>query len=265
VKSAIQNLLLITAGAARRHGLITSGPGRWLYDHSYELYKLLLEAPGINRLQTLVRPNEWIFDVGANVGFFARRFATWVDGEGRVIAIEPEPANMARLKLALGRAGVLEKVDLVEAAAVGQDGEVRLTLNPSNPADHRIGATGISVQGVTLDGLSAARGSPRVGLIKMDIQGAEWSALQGAQNLLTRDQPALFIELADEALAPWGVTGADVTHNLIQLGYRPHLVNRRGISTPRTEADIARLLDKTWYVDVLFLTPERAAAVSQHA
>ncbi len=263
MKSAIQNLLLTTADAARRRGLVSSGPGRWLYDHGYELYKSLLEAPGINRLQTVVRPNEWVFDVGANVGYFARRFATWVEGDGRVIAIEPEPANMARLKTALERAGVLEKVDLVEAAAVDQDGEVRLTLNPSNPADHRVGATGISVRGVTLDALSAARGSPQVGLIKMDIQGAEWSALQGAQDVLARDQPALFIELADEALAPWGVTGADVTHNLVQLGYRPHLVSRRGISTPRPEAEIARMLAETWYVDVLFLTPERAAAVAQ--
>jgi len=263
VKSAIQNLLLTTADAALRRGLVSSGPGRWLFDHGYELYKTHLEAPGVDRMRPLVRPDEWVFDVGANIGYFARRFATWVSGDGRVVAIEPEPANMARLKSALDRAGVLEKVDLVEAAAVDEDGDVRLALNPSNPADHRVADAGISVQGVTLDALAAARGSPPVGLIKMDIQGAEWSALKGAQELLRRDQPALFVELADEALAPWGVTGAEVTSDLVQRGYRPHLVNRRGISTPRPESDIARMLAETWYVDVLFLTPERAAAVPQ--
>lgn len=263
MKFAIQSLLLSTADAARRRGLVSAGPGRWLYDHGYELYKSWLEAPGINHLRPLVRPGEWIFDVGANVGFFARRFATWVEREGRVVAIEPEPANLARLKEALERAGILDQVHLVEAAAVDTDNDVRLTLSPSNPADHRVGETGLSVKGVTLDALWAERGRPPIGLIKMDIQGAEWVALKGAQQILNRDMPALFIELADEALAPWGVTGAEVTADLVRRGYQAHLVGRRGISVAQPEAEIARLLSETWYVDVLFISPERAAMVPQ--
>ncbi len=254
-------MLLAAAASAHKRGLVTRGPGRWLYDHGYNVYKSLLEAPGIDHLRPLVETDAWVIDVGANVGFFAERFAKWVAGSGRVIAIEAEPDNMARLTAALTKARLLDKVDLVEAAAVDQEGNVRLTLSPGNPADHRVGETGIAVRGVTLDSVWAAHGSPEVGLIKMDIQGAEWMALQGADRLLERDLPALFVELADEALAPWGVTGADVTDALMRRGYQPHRLSRQGISTPFSRDEIAGQLAETWYIDVLFLTPSQAAAV----
>lgn len=265
MKSAIQNILLAAAASAHKSGLVKRGPGRWLYDHGYQIYKTLLEAPGIDHLQPLVLNDVWVIDVGANVGFFAERFAKWVSGSGRVIAVEAEPENMARLTAGLAKAGLLEKVDLVEAAAVDKEGEVRLTLSPGNPADHRVGETGIKVRGATLDGIWAAHGSPRVGLVKMDIQGAEWSALQGAKELLDRDRPALFVELADEALKPYDVTGADVADALLQREYQAHMVTRRGISGPRSRDEIASMLAENWYIDVLFLSPEQAEAVRQRA
>lgn len=265
MKSAIQNILLAAAASAHKSGLVKRGPGRWLYDHGYQIYKTLLEAPGIDHLRPLVWTDSWVIDVGANVGFFAERFAKWVSGSGRVIAIEAEPENMARLTAALAKAGLLEKVDLVEAAAVDKEGEVRLTLSPGNPADHRVGETGIKVRGATLDGIWAAHGSPKVGLVKMDIQGAEWSALQGAKELLDRDQPALFVELADEALQPYGVTGTDVTETLLQRGYRAHMVTKRGISGPCSTDEIAKMLSETWYIDVLFLSPAQADVAQRRA
>lgn len=263
MKSTIQNILLAAAASAHKSGLVNRGPGRWLYDRGYQTYKTLLEAPGIDHLRPLVRTDAWVIDVGANVGFFTERFAKWVSASGRVIAIEAEPENMARLTSALTKARLLKNVDLVEAAAVDKEGEVHLTLSPGNPADHRVGETGIAIRGVTLDGVWSAHGSPEVCLVKMDIQGAEWSALQGADQLLSRDNPALFVELADEALEPYGVTGADVADALMRRGYQAHLVSRRGISGHRSRDEIAKLLAESWYIDVLFLSPEQAATIQK--
>ena len=97
MKKAIQDGLLSTYRFLRRRGAFDRPLGRWLFINAYWTYKTFWE-PDIAFLRRFVRPNEWIVDIGANVGFFSKRFCKWVAGSGRVLAFEPEHENFRALQ-----------------------------------------------------------------------------------------------------------------------------------------------------------------------
>ena len=253
MKRAVQKTLLGLADAALRRGLLKSRIGRAFFEFAYQRYKAWLEAPAIDHLSRLVGPGAWVVDVGANTGFFSRRFAAWVREGGRVIAIEPAPDNLARLEANLARWGLAEKVIVVGAAAADSEGEVHLVLDPGNPADHRLGAEGLVVRSVTLDSLLGKFGAPPVALIKIDVQGAEPLVLAGARATLARARPSLFIEVSEQVEAVTGRPRGEMIHALLEDGYSAHTVAARGISPALTHAEIDRLIANEWYVDFLIM------------
>src|SRR4051812_28062579 len=46
----------------------------------------------------LVRAGNTVFDVGANIGFYSVLFSRWVGPAGKVLAYEPDPANVKLLQ-----------------------------------------------------------------------------------------------------------------------------------------------------------------------
>ena len=126
-------------------GVLNTSFGRALFERAYLFYKAHYEAGPVNLLRQWVRPNTVVIDVGANVGFFTLQFASWVTDGGKVIAIEPEAKNFARLESAVGRAGFAAVVETVNAAAGDTTGKALLEINPLHPGDHKLGLKGIPV------------------------------------------------------------------------------------------------------------------------
>src|SRR5258708_40379671 len=84
--SGLQRILLALYGAVSRTGLLSTRVGRRVFASAYDLYKSRWEAAEIMALRKFVDPGTAIIDVGANIGFFTRRFAEWVRPGGIVIA-----------------------------------------------------------------------------------------------------------------------------------------------------------------------------------
>jgi FkbM family methyltransferase len=221
---------------------------------SYSIYKQYFEAGPIDGLKEFVPPGALVIDVGANVGFFAVRFARWVGGSGKVIAIEPEQENFGRLLSALGRAGVLDRVQVIKAVAAAEPGTRFLEINPLHPADHKLSVddSGTPVAAVTIDEL--ARAEPeKATLIKIDVQGAEMLVLRGSAEVLRTARPALFIELHDASLRRFGASSAAVLNYLSGFGYVPHWLEH---GSPHQKTDLEGIraaAAQSGYVDVLFL------------
>lgn len=129
------------------------------------------------------------------------------------IAIEPDPANHARLTQTLalecpGRGG-----DLVALhAALDSEAGVKTLTSSGTPGSMLSDAGDTAVTTITIDGLLAAMPDlPRTQVIKLDVEGAELRAIRGAsQTIRTRapmlavavyHRPADLWELADELLA----------------------------------------------------------------
>jgi FkbM family methyltransferase len=78
----------------------------------------------------------------------------------------------------------------------------------------------------TIDELLEEQGIHGVDLIKMDIEGSEFNALQGAKMTLQKYQPAILIELNDTALRQCGSSSRDVVQLLHEMNYQGWKINR---------------------------------------
>lgn len=130
-------------------------------------------------------------DVGGWYGPWTRRLSRRAR---RVVTVEPVP-HLARLLASAAP----PNVRIVEAAASDRPGTARLWLPPDDAGDRGVSslvrrdihARALDVRCVTLDEL----GLREVGFMKIDVDGNELAVLRGATGILSRDRPALFVEL----------------------------------------------------------------------
>ena len=113
----VQAGLLAFYRAVTVTGLLNTTWGRALFETTYWLYKRHCETGSIVSLQEWVRPGTMVIDIGANIGYFTLPFASWVRDGGKVLAIEPEAINYARLQRSVTRAGFAPVVEAVRMAA----------------------------------------------------------------------------------------------------------------------------------------------------
>lgn len=163
------------------------------------------------------KPGEIVVDLGGNLGVFATRAAKLVGPSGRVVAVEPHPANFARLKANAERNG-LDWLTPVRAAAGEAEGTAEL-FEHDRGINHSLvrssGAAGrVAVRVTTVDALARELGLARVDMIKVDIEGFVPQALRGARETLKRFKPRLAIERDD------GPEYAGVNELLAEHGYQ---------------------------------------------
>lgn len=136
------------------------------------------------------RPGDVVVDVGAGVGTELPYFAHCVGEEGRVVCIEAHPETFERLKLLerLNRGRSIRcRVDFLQTAAASEPGVLHLTddgVSVENRISHD--AVGVPVQARTLDEIMVELGIETVDFLKMNIEGAEVDALNGARLTMTR-------------------------------------------------------------------------------
>lgn len=185
------------------------------------------EPEQVSLWMKLARQAEVIFDVGANVGVYALAAAA-ANPAATVHAFEPTPELAARLGVNIGL-NQFERIT-VNATAVGQQsGEIYLHFSGGKDGTNE-GMNYVSptarhssdqlVPLVSLDDYCQRQGIERVDLIKVDIEGAEYHALRGAEKLL-RNQAVhcIFMELCGWAAERSGHTIADIVTFLGDLGY----------------------------------------------
>jgi FkbM family methyltransferase len=152
------------------------------------------ESAELDAWLSVISEDDYVVDVGANVGVFSVLSAKKVGPAGGVTAFEPEPHNIARLRDNIDT-NSLDNVD-VRAACVGDgDGSIVLYVQPGQSGTHSVmrsrGATPLSVDAVTLD--HAITRSP-VAAIKIDVEGFEAAVLAGAAETIARDRPTILLE-----------------------------------------------------------------------
>jgi FkbM family methyltransferase len=156
-----------------------------------------------------------VVDIGANVGLVTVPLAL---AGGRVIAIEPLPENVERLRKNI-LCNKLTNVVVVEAAAGADDGRAVLhsALDPAFGSLHEVvkyrAAADVEVRLRSLDSLWRELEKPAVKLVKIDVEGAELEVLAGGREVLETCNPVVIVEAG-----PGGA--ADAVYELLTgLGY----------------------------------------------
>lgn len=165
-----------------------------------------------------------VLDIGANIGYYTLIAARLVGPQGRVYAFEPDPSNFQLLKKNVEANGY-RNVVLVNKAVAQKTGTLRLFRNEVNLGDHRIydskdGRPSIAVAAVALDDFFKKIDKP-VQFIKMDIQGAEASALDGMRGLIRKNRSLkLVTEFSPKSLKTCGSDPGKFLRNLGEMGFR---------------------------------------------
>jgi FkbM family methyltransferase len=147
-------------------------------------------------IKKFLKPGMIAVDAGANIGYFTLLMSRLVGNAGQVHAFEPGRENVALLKKNV-KLNSYQNVVINNAAVSSQSGNLTFYLSDTNPQDHRIikdtneNRKSYSVRAVTLDQYFHGK---KVDFMKMDIQGAELIAFEGAKKILAKYHPTLVIE-----------------------------------------------------------------------
>jgi len=165
-----------------------------------------LEPRTIALLERVLRPGDSFVDVGAHVGYHSLVAARLVGAGGRIFAIDPQPYNCAKI-LANAELNGFANITVVAAAIDETDGfaslknqtrqdKARLTLAGAGVND---GALTFIVPKITLRWLLATYELHAVNLLKIDVEGFELEALNGAGNAIRTIENIVFEVLPGEA------------------------------------------------------------------
>ncbi|MCC7351641.1 MAG: FkbM family methyltransferase [Phycisphaerales bacterium] len=169
-----------------------------------ETYPDCCMAVGLYELDTwrimrrLLRPGDWFVDCGANIGYFTMLAAKRVGKGGRVDAFEPDPVNRTRLEGHLRQNRLANQVTIHPLAVSNQAGELILYHPLGDKTNHGMSSAypqhfpqseQYTVSSVRLD--ERLNGIPH--LIKLDVEGGEWNAIEGMKSLLQSPAPPRLI------------------------------------------------------------------------
>jgi FkbM family methyltransferase len=151
--------------------------GAGWYDHDWA------QLPEIPQLRgTSLRPGSRVFDIGAHQGVVAMMLAREVGSSGHVLAVEPNPHNVA-VAVKNRELNGMTQVEILEAAVSDRSGTIVFSNGLDGQLDDGSGAGGrMSVASVTLDELAQRYGVP--GFVMLDVEGAECLALKGGVQTL---------------------------------------------------------------------------------
>ena len=154
----------------------------------------------------LYRKNTAFVDGGCFNGDTTLRFANWCNGKySKIIAFEPDIQNYQRCN-AIIKSQQIKRVELHQAGLSNVTGISSFVANANSGSFFvDTGAYGIElsaighgpgrveqVQTIALDDISY---DTEIGFIKLDVEGEEFHALQGAEKTIRRDKPLLAISV----------------------------------------------------------------------
>ena len=223
-------------------------------------------------LVSALTAGDCFIDVGANIGYFSLLAASIVGKSGTVCGIEASPTNFAALSRNVERSG-FANITLHNKAASDAPGLVRIFLGPAQNRGATTTVSSVAVRKgqhveaeVPADTLAAIVGETQLfsaRLIKIDIEGAEYSLISGIAHLLPRFSAATewLIEISPEAMSEQGQSAEALLGMFRSAGYELYRIRNdysdESYFNPRNPVYLERITSApTETVDILARRPK---------
>lgn len=232
-----------------RYGVSFYCPSEWrgMSKMAYTLRDFC--EPELPHLGRWVEEGATVVDIGAHYGSYTLPLAQLVGGAGKVVAVEPARHALGVLRHNIAMNG-LRNVEIQPVALGDRESTAALHLHGdlsraslNDFTDGGVGSEQVPVR--RLDDVITSR----VAFVKIDVEGYELPALQGATRILSEDRPRVLFELQPAAatragLAPFGVWEllAGLGYRFVQLGVDGQLTELRepaGAHSPNVVAEPA--------------------------
>lgn len=196
-------------------------------------------------LEKLLKPGMVVLDIGANIGAMTLHMARLVGPTGKVMAFEPAPPILARLRENVTRNNLDNIVSILNIALADIDGSMELAYADIDKENQGMGSLSnksnevvtltTTVQVRTLDSMDLGLG--RCDLIKVDIQGAETGFLKGAANFLAIYKPKILMEISANELKTINSSPRQLCELIESLGYSIFTLNGNQIFSNAVTAE----------------------------
>ncbi len=185
-----------------------------------------------NVLKKIIRNDDVVIDIGANIGWFTTQFA---DEGKQCHAFEPNPHVFNKLKKNCELNGI-EKKCILNNCAVGKNtGKIKFftfknlhhglcSISDFNREDKEE----INVNITTLYGYLAKNNISKIDLIKVDVEGAELDVLEGFAPLFKKKYfPIWTFELNNKTSKAFNYSPKDILNKLHNIGYTQILIREK--------------------------------------
>lgn len=184
------------------------------------------------KIQQYSKPDSIFLDVGANLGIFSLEVAKLFGNQ--VVSFEPNPKIAKLLQSSIEENKLVDNIHVHNVAVSDENTTAVFVEHPSNKGGSALEVnkdlqTGerYKVNVVALDEYSVFQeflenSNAQIGLIKMDIEGAEERALKGMAKMLSIHKPIIIMELLDSQLKIFGSSKSSVICYLKSLDYYLH-------------------------------------------
>lgn len=195
------------------------------------------EVDLIQFVMSILKPGDVFVDIGANQGLYTVAGAKIVSNPGSVLAIEPNPAALVKLRANL-RVNRLRNVRIVDCAVgCGPRRQSMFVCEPPKnafsslrqPDRKDIAWTNVEVEVFGLDELLERVDVNRVDYIKMDVEGGERDIIASGQITFSRQpRPIAQFEVNDKRTGGWGYQAASLPEWFAKAGYSVYELGKNG-------------------------------------
>jgi FkbM family methyltransferase len=176
-------------------------PPRWRGGGTTGLFALRhLYERELAYLKRFVSPGMVVVDAGANCGIYTVAAARLVGPLGRVLSFEPGSQAFSVLKKNI-EINQFQNVRAYRAALCDKNGKARLYHDKHGQTSFSLGcpknARVESEEVITrrLDSVLEEEAANQIGLIKLDVEGAEELVLRGVEETIVRSRPTIILEM----------------------------------------------------------------------
>jgi FkbM family methyltransferase len=197
----------------------------WISSHqSYWLFKnYYLDTDEFNLIKEISREDDIVFDIGANIGIYSIWFAKCINGKGKVYAFEPDQENFKRLNYALS-INEISSVMPVNVALSNSTGDAKFSigLDEQNALINEKSSLSKEFQMVstsTIDNFCSSEQIDEINYMKIDVEGAEWFVLNGANEMLFNKRIKIIQLEINSQLLKFNINVEQLHQYMLSFGY----------------------------------------------
>ncbi|MDR2645578.1 MAG: FkbM family methyltransferase [Holosporaceae bacterium] len=227
-------------------------------------------------INTLLSEGGVFLDVGANMGYISLLAGKVVGAKGHVYALEPCSRDFTRLLDNINLNDFSGIVSARQLAVSDKSGEEELLIAVEERSSLNTLGSEIPVKGVeaigmekvsitTIDEFVKKEKIRKVDVLKLDIEGSELKALEGARKTIAQCRPAIILGHNRSALKACNSDYSELQKTLMEMDYcvyviveKPTFVLARALDLSKVDARIVICLDKNVAPPVLPQPKERS-------
>jgi FkbM family methyltransferase len=205
------------------------------------LYRYGVSDPDLELVGRLLSPGDVFVDGGANVGVFTVVAAARVGPSGRVIAFEPAARTRQKLSdnvrlngfdwVSVRPEALGDRTGSATMVTFAGDGAGLSSFAPESTRDGIPESVSVACLDDILGQILGRLDDARLKLIKLDLEGSELRALEGASRLLSSTRPDLLVEVEPPHLVRQGDSAAALLELLLSRGYALYKTRRLDAET----------------------------------